>query len=108
MEIIYTKDYLDKFNYVNYYGIYYNKYIIKFVGNNDNKAFLIFNNFDNNIELDRKLFIIINNQNKDEFYYKLFQLKYNDIIALSSKNENIIPFQEYINFGESSFTKENK
>ena len=108
MEIIYTKDYLNKFNYANYYGIYNNKYIIKFVRNNDNKALLIFNNFDNSIKLDRKIFIIINNEIKDEFYYKLFLLKYNDIIALSNKNENIILFEEYINIDESSFTKENK
>ena len=105
MEVIFNKTYLNQFNYVKYIGKN-NKYIIEFVGNNDNKGFLIFNNFNNSITLNSKIFIIINNESRTDLYLKLLSLNNNDITNQIEQNENIIPFEVYINFSNSSFNKQ--
>ena len=88
MEVIYNKNFLKGFNYINYYGIN-NRYIIEFNINNEINSLLILNTFNNNIKLGDNIFIIIydenNHENKSQLFFQLLNLNNNQIINESRK-----------------------
>jgi len=92
MELICKKEYLKKFNYVKYYGKN-NKLIIEYQIKDENKSLLIVDPFE---LIKREIFIIIfNDIDKRKLYENILSVKYTNE-TIFQKNQNIIPFDEYI------------
>ena len=93
MEIIYEKEYLNKFNYVKCYGKN-NKLIIEYEIKDENKPLLIVDPFK---LVKREIFIIIiNDIEKNKLYENILSVQYIMNDDISKKNKNIIPFDEYV------------
>ena len=94
IESIYDKNNFKDEHAINYYAGN-NKIIIEYKNNIDNKSLLmIYSNEEKKDDIKKNIFILsFDNQNKKEFFNKILSSENN----FDEKNENIIPFDKFIN-----------